>query len=72
VPTTSRPEDTSYRAERPALESVRDWFGEPQLRAGETRTGTVITLPEGNGPWCFKIAGTDAAARPVAAWLVLP
>jgi hypothetical protein len=66
---TGRPEDTSYRPENPAGDTIQAWFGEPHLAAGETRRSRVIALPVGEaGAWLFKITGQDAAGRSVAAW----
>jgi hypothetical protein len=81
VPAANRPEDTSYQtaSERPRPAgkgipdpAIRTWFGDPHLRAGETRTSSVISLPTGDSSatWIFKIAGTDTAGHHVSAWAV--
>jgi hypothetical protein len=70
VPAANRPEDTSYQ---PATEGpILKWFGDPHLKAGETRTSSVISLPTGDSmaSWVFKIAGIDPAGHPVSAWAV--
>jgi len=74
VPAANRPEDTSYRPEAAADQGSRDWFGDPHLKAGETRSSAAIPLPaareRGDGI-VFKVAATDAAGHRVAAWDVL-
>jgi hypothetical protein len=50
---------------------VAAWFGEAELKAGETRRSEMIPLPAGeaaDGPLLFKVAATDAAGNLVAAW----
>jgi hypothetical protein len=68
APETGRPEETSYRPDAPAGATVRAWFGDPRLRAGESRRSAPVTLPRAGGPVLFKVTGTDAAGRRVAAW----
>ena len=45
---------------------VRAWFGNPHLRAGETRTSGPIHLP-GVGV-IVKVTATDAAGHRLTAW----
>jgi hypothetical protein len=77
IPTANRPEDTSF----PATESnpvgdremVRTWFGDPRLKAGETRTSAAIAIPpclESSESWVFKISATDTAGHHLSAWAV--
>src|SRR5262249_44887114 len=65
-------QDTSYRPETPAGQSVRQWFGAARLKAGETRTSAPIALPA-PGPagaaLVFKVAATDTAGHRLAAWV---
>jgi hypothetical protein len=75
VPTANRPEDTSYRPADPKAsstkESVKSWFGDLQLKAGETRTSEPITLPSGvtnSEDWIFKISAVDTAGHHISAW----
>ncbi len=72
VPAANRPEDTSYQPAIEGPQAILAWFGDPHLRAGETRTSSVISLPTGDSTasWVFKIAGTDAAGHHVSAWAV--
>jgi hypothetical protein len=72
TPKASDPADTSYRPDTPAGAMIRAWFGDPCLKAGETRRSVAIKLPEEDGPVVFKIAGTDSAGHTVSAWLVYP
>jgi hypothetical protein len=75
VPTANRPEDTSYRptdvsGNRTMLQT---WFGDLHLKAGETRTSGIISLPRGGGPdesWVFKISATDTAGHHLSVWAV--
>jgi len=77
IPTANRPEDTSF----PAAESnplgdremLRNWFGDPRLKAGETRTSAAITIPpclESGESWVFKISAADAAGHHLSTWAV--
>jgi hypothetical protein len=68
TPTGNASADTSYRPETAALQTIHAWFGAPRLRAGETRTSTVIALPAGEEPLVWKVRGKDAEGNPVAAW----
>jgi hypothetical protein len=65
-------EDTSYRSEAPAGQSIRQWFGETRLQAGEERASVPIALPA-SGPagaaLVFKVAATDTAGHHLAAWV---
>src|SRR5262249_21162268 len=70
VPLNSCPEDSSYRADQPPSATAARWFGDPHLRAGETRSSADIALPCLDGLLVFKIGGTDSAGRRVAAWTV--
>lgn len=47
------------------------WFGSAPLQPGETRTSPDLHLPTVDGPSLVKVAGSDAAGRRVAAWLLL-
>ena len=69
TPAVNRPEDTSWRPDRPG-EAVRAWFGSGRLKAGETRTSDDIELPEevDRKAYLFKVFGRDAAGQAVAAW----
>ncbi len=77
IPTANRPEDTSYRPSEsnspgdPAM--IQTWFGDPHMKAGESRISTAITVPfcnERNESWVFKISATDAAGHHLSAWAV--
>jgi hypothetical protein len=69
APFVNRPEDTSWRPDQPAGESVRTWFDSRQLKAGETRTSGDISLPEDGDrePVLFKVLGRDETGRAVTA-----
>ena len=63
-----------YQAGQLPDEAARAWFGDLRLRAGETRTSTVIPLHglgEASGAVVFKVAGTDAGGHHIAAWAVV-
>ena len=70
TPVLNRPEDTSWRPDQPASDTVRTWFGTRRLRAGETRSSGDIPLPADadRAPVLFKVLGRDEAGRAVAAW----
>ena len=68
TPAANRPEDTSYQSERGMGDAVKTWFGDPHLKAGETRLSTAISLPS-DRPCIFKIAATDRAGHRLAAWI---
>ena len=70
TPTQNRPEDTSWRDDRPAGETARSWFGPTRLKAGETRTSGDLPLPADadREPVLFKVLGRDEKGRAVAAW----
>jgi len=58
--------DTSYRPSAARLQTIRSWFGDSALRAGETRSSTIIPLPASTGPWVWKVVGKDAAGHAVS------
>jgi hypothetical protein len=72
VPTASCADDTSYRTDEPPSGPVVRWFGDPHLRAGETRCSKDISLPTIDGLLVFKVGGTDSAGHRVTAWTVSP
>ena len=51
-------------------DAVKPWFGDPHLKAGETRLSAAISLPN-DGPFIFKIAATDSAGHRLAGWIVM-
>jgi hypothetical protein len=70
VPTANRPEDTSYQPSQ-ERKTLQAWFGDLHVKAGETETSTLITLPpggDGGESWVFKISATDAAGHHLSAW----
>jgi hypothetical protein len=74
-PTTHLSEDTSYRSKTPARTTVREWFGDGELKPGEERRGADIVLPKAEqvtDAIIFKVSGTDALGRRVAAWVEAP
>lgn len=70
TPGERRADDTSYRPET-ATATVRAWFGDPQLQAGQTRISEPIELPPGREPVVFKVSALDGAGRRVFAWAVV-
>jgi hypothetical protein len=71
VPAANRSEDTSYRPGSKPGETVRPWFGNPRLKAGETRTSRAISLPRGLGrtnPLIIKVSAAYSNGRPCTAW----
>jgi hypothetical protein len=67
--------DTSYRVEQSMDASIRAWFGDPHLKAGETRHGNAINIPSGESVGqsvIFKVTATDATGRRIAANLDVP
>lgn len=48
------------------------WFGSRSLRPGETRVSLPLAPGEAAGGVIFKVTGTDAAGRRVAAWEAMP
>jgi hypothetical protein len=74
VPKANRPEDTSYRFEEDTKLTLRSWFGDPHLKAGETRTSELISIPPLSGPnpeLIFKINAADSVGHQLAAWAKL-
>jgi hypothetical protein len=68
VQTGKATEDSSYR---PVVAgAVRAWFGDPLVKAGETRTSPAIPLPPVPGPVVWKVIGKDASGRRVVAWCI--
>lgn len=67
--TTSSAEETSYRPEMPPGETVRAWFGDGRIRAGETRTSGPMVVPDRSV--IFKVLGSDATGR-LAGWAADP
>jgi hypothetical protein len=75
TPSKNRPEDTSFRAAASLNEAVRQWFGDPHLRAGESRTSSAIALPQSDTPnahWVFKVLATGRSGDRVSAWTTVP
>jgi hypothetical protein len=73
-PEANRPTDTSYRQKVPVSRTVREWFGDPHLRAGEARTSEIRDLPrpkDARETIIVKVAGTDVEGHRVAAWEVV-
>jgi hypothetical protein len=62
--------DTSHRAGADPGEAVRAWFGDAQLKAGESRRSEPIALPAASRkvPLVFRVAGTDTHESRPAAW----
>lgn len=46
--------------------TVREWFAETYMNAGETRTSAAAPLPA--GPFVVRVAATDAGGRRLTAW----
>jgi hypothetical protein len=77
VPAANRPGDTSYHPNSDASgqQTVVDWFGDCQVRDGETRTSAALALParrESGDVFIIKVAATDSAGHHIAAWATLP
>jgi hypothetical protein len=83
VPTGNRPADTCYQPAGDALavqksaadRTVKTWFGDSHVKAGETRTSAPIPLPSGRSsddPFVIKVAATDSGGHHIAAWAVVP
>jgi hypothetical protein len=75
TPTKNRPEDTSFRASGSLDQAPRQWFGDPHLRAGESRISNAIALPRCDTPnaqWVFKVLATDRSGHRVSAWTTVP
>jgi hypothetical protein len=71
TPSKNRPEDTSFRTSEPSDQAIRRWFGDPHLRAGESRTSSAVPLPRCDTPnaqWVFKVLATDLSGHRVSAW----
>ena len=69
LPNRNLPEDTSFRPESPG-QTAREWFGNDELRAGETRVSKPIPLSSGTGAVVFKVCGRDRLRRTVTAWAI--
>jgi hypothetical protein len=52
--------------------TLQSWFGDPHLKAGETRTSQAISLPRcaADESWIFKISAIDAAGHHLSAWAI--
>jgi hypothetical protein len=63
-------DDTSFRCDEPKGASVRRWFGETRLAAGQARQSITIRLPEGTRPEdvVFKVVAVDDAGHHLGAW----
>jgi hypothetical protein len=71
MPGECRADDTNYRPEA-ATAFVREWFGDPQLKAGETRISKSIAVPPGQESVVFKVSAIDGTGQRAFAWAVLP
>jgi hypothetical protein len=71
VPDGGRTQDTSYRRDECADQKVLAWFGQLQLKAGETRRSAAIPVPSHLRPVVFKVAATDTNGHCMAAWAVV-
>jgi hypothetical protein len=56
----------------PDGDTVRAWFGDPHLRAGQTRTSVPIPLPAKADEIVFKVTAKDQSGRRVTGWAVFP
>jgi hypothetical protein len=64
--------DTSYRPQLDPLTTVRAWFGEVRLKAGQTRRSEAIALPGlGKVGIVFRVGATDEHGHHISAWAVL-
>lgn len=75
VPRGNFAQDTSYRPNAAPGQSIQDWFGDPALKPGESRTSGIIALPFADGPndaVIVKVAARDQAGHRLAAWTVVP
>lgn len=69
APNGSKAEDTNFRPESSMRQVIQSWFGNPKLKAGETRSSSVIALPPGSGDGLiFKVSALDAAGQQVSGW----
>jgi hypothetical protein len=70
IPGEEAHDDTSFRAVDAQCQSVRDWFGESRLQAGQTYRSVAIRLPPGTRPQdvVFKVLAVDDAGHRVSAW----
>jgi hypothetical protein len=71
VPATNRPGDTSFRPEIAGRQMVADWFGEPHLPAGQSRSSVWLPLPDwkqAGVPLVCKVLALDALGNRVAGW----
>jgi hypothetical protein len=67
----SRSDDTSFRSDADAADTVRVWFGAASLEAGEARTSMEVPLPPAEGVdagWVIKVSATDRTGHRVTAW----
>jgi hypothetical protein len=60
------PPDAGFRPDEAIKSQVQAWFGKANLSAGETRTSSVIRLPDIGTKWIFKVSGLDAAGHRTA------
>jgi hypothetical protein len=65
VPSTNEPGDTSSHSSAEAAALVRQWFGEPEVLAGQTRRSPPLEL---SGGVVIKISGTGPDGSHVACW----
>jgi len=66
VPGGEAATDTSYLPDIKAGTAVRAWFGEPGLKAGESRRSDPLSIPT-RVPLVFRVTGTDEQGHPVTA-----
>jgi hypothetical protein len=74
-PDTNKQEDTSFRVQDSAILFVRAWFGDPQVKAGETRRASVLDFSAGNSKeqkMIFKVSATDAGGHRLSAYVDVP
>ncbi len=71
VPKENLREDEKRSATAPQR-TIQEWFDTATVKRGETRQSRLITLPETDGEFVFKVAATDAAGHRIAGWAMVP
>jgi hypothetical protein len=63
--------DTSFCSGQKAADSVRAWFGAVELNAGQTMTGSAVTIPDDSRDLVVKVLASDEQGRRITGWSVL-
>jgi hypothetical protein len=74
-PETNRQEDTNFRDLDPPQLIIRAWFGNPQIKAGETRRAAAYDFPTVNSKqekMIFKVSAMDEGGHRLGAYVNVP